>query len=286
MEKNKIRNALIITGASGSMGAAAVKAMAANGYDIIMACRNLEKAGQVRREIIKKQLPSARIYPLKLDLSEMSSVRSFVASVIELSQRENLQITGLFNNAGVINRRYSLTSDGLERTLATNYVGPYLLTRLLLPYLSQNAHIVNMVSLTCRYAAVDKDIFQKGEKSFRQLRTYADSKLALLLFSIALGRKLKDKGIHVNVSDPGVVNSNMLSMGRWYDPLADVIFRPFCKSPQKGAIPAIKALQTDSTLMYFKGNSHTPIPAVYASHVLIEWLWQKTEEVTGFTAIP
>ncbi len=272
-----MRKAIIVTGATGSMGAAAVRALASKGITVVMACRNIEKALAIRSEITGKD-SSASIYPLRLDLSRLSSIREFVNDVTSLAARDGFELTGLFNNAGVINRRYGLSDDGIERTLATNYVGPYLLTRLLLPYLSDGAHIVNMVSLTCRLASVRKDFLNLPIRKFRQLGTYAGTKMALLLFSTELAERLArdQRHIHVNVADPGVVNSNMLSMGRWFDPLADVLFRPLCKSPENGVKPALNAMEYDGSAMYFKGDSQKPIARRYHRHKLKRWLWQQT----------
>ena len=140
-------NRTIVTGASGAMGEAAVRALARDGRSVVMACRNLEKAEAVRSRILA-DLPGADISIGRLDLSSLDSVRAFADS---LGQE---QVSALFNNAGVISRGYSLTGDGLENTFAVNYFGPFLLTRLLLPLMDPEASIVNMVSLTCRYVSV------------------------------------------------------------------------------------------------------------------------------------
>ena len=279
-----MKGTIIVTGATGSMGAAAVRQLTDKGYSVIMACRNMEKADNVRKDIIVRN-PSAAVYSLHLNLSDPDSIREFASTASALISDEGLELVGLFNNAGIINRSYGLTDNGIERTLATNYIGPYLLTRLLLPAMANDARIVNMVSLTCRYASVGQDLFDRPESRFSQLGTYADTKLALLLFSISLAGRLSGnaRNIRVNVADPGIVNSNMLSMGRWFDPLADVLFRPFCKSPEKGVQPAINALHTGSSLMYFKGNGCKPIPEKYKSHPDIEWLWNKTAELCSLT---
>lgn len=279
-----MKGTIIVTGATGSMGAAAVRQLTDKGYSVIMACRNMEKADNVRKDIIVRN-PSAAIYSLHLNLSDPDSIREFASTASALISDEGLELVGLFNNAGIINRSYGLTDNGIERTLATNYIGPYLLTRLLLPAMANDARIVNMVSLTCRYASVGQDLFDRPESRFSQLGTYADTKLALLLFSISLAGRLSGnaRNIRVNVADPGIVNSNMLSMGCWFDPLADALFRPFCKSPEKGVQPAINALHTGSSLMYFKGNGCKPIPEKYKSHPDIEWLWNKTAELCSLT---
>ena len=147
---------VVITGASGAMGEAAVRALARDGRSVLMACRNLEKAALVRSRIIA-DLPEADISIGRLDLASLSSVCTFVGG---LGQEP---IEALFNNAGVISRSYSLTTDGLENTFAVNYFGPFLLTRLLLPKMEPDARIVNMVSLTCRYVSIDESSLRPKE---------------------------------------------------------------------------------------------------------------------------
>lgn len=276
-----MKSAIIITGATGSMGSSAVRSLAAEGHTVIMACRNMEKADSISREILA-DIPAAQLFPLQVDISRMDSVRAFVAKTLELTERNSLAITGLLNNAGIINREFRATDDGLENTLATNFLGPFLLTGLLLPHLSDDAHIVNMVSLTCRFASIGRDFFCPDPKRFSQLGTYAGTKLALLLSSVTLNERLRQQGcrISVNVADPGVVNSNMLHMGRWFDPLADIVFRPLCSSPDKGIRPALNALHSDRTGMYFRKDSFEPIPSRYLSDSRKDWLWQEAERLT------
>ncbi|MDO5316941.1 MAG: SDR family NAD(P)-dependent oxidoreductase [bacterium] len=260
---------MIITGATGSIGSEAVRAMAKRGYAVIMACRNVEKGEAVKRRLLEEN-PSARLQVMQVDMASLKSVNRFVESLKD----QGVALSGLFNNAGVMNRSFALTEDGFEQTVAVNYLAPYLLTRRLMPLFLPDAHVVNMVSLTCHLAHVDRDFFDKKEDDFRQLGTYGDSKLALLLFTIALSQRAD---FHVNMADPGVVNSKMLHMSRWYDGLADRVFRPFCKSPEKGALPAVNALTTEERLRFFNGNRCRKVPRKYMDNPQIEWLWATTE---------
>ncbi len=261
---------IIITGASGSMGAAATLSLASQGHSILMACRNTVKAGVIRDNVLAR-VPDAEIEIKHLDLSYMDSVCEFVN---ELGAEP---VAALFNNAGTISRGYSLTSDGLENTFAVNYFGPYLLTRLLVPKMNQDARIVNMVSLTCRFVSIDENSLRPESKDFSQLGTYARSKLALLRFSQELSRRFPE--LKVNLADPGIVNSNMISMGRWFDPLADRLFRPFCKSPDRGVQPALSALYSPEKNRLFVGNRCKNIPARFSDPVLDLRLWQETESI-------
>ena len=261
---------VVITGASGAMGEAAVRALARDGRSVLMACRNLEKVALARSRIIA-DLPTADISIGRLDLASLSAVCTFVGG---LGQEP---IEALFNNAGVISRSYSLTTDGLENTFAVNYFGPFLLTRLLLPKMEPDARIVNMVSLTCRYVSIDESSLRPKEKDFSQLGTYARSKLALLRFSRELARR--NPGLRINLADPGIVNSNMIDLGHWFDPLADILFRPFCKSPERGVQPAVSALSSDVRNRYFVGSKCKDIPARYDDPDLDLRLWEETERI-------
>ena len=263
-------NRTIVTGASGAMGEAAVRALARDGRSVVMACRNLEKAEAVRSRILA-DLPGADISIGRLDLSSLDSVRAFADS---LGQEP---VSRLFNNAGVISRGYSLTGDGLENTFAVNYFGPFLLTRLLLPLMDPEASIVNMISLTCRYVSVTEKSLHPSADEFSQLGTYARSKLALLRFSRELARR--NPGLHINLADPGIVNSNMIDLGHWFDPLADILFRPFCKSPERGVQPALSALASDGRNRYFVGRKIMDIPARFEDPNLDLRLWEETERI-------
>ena len=251
------------------MGKAAVMELARKGRSVIMACRNMQK-GEVARQEILAQVPGATLQLLPLDLGSLNSVREFVAVVRDSAP------AGLLNNAGTMPSHYSLTQDGIEQTVAVNYVGPYLLTRLLLDHFAPDAHIVNVISLTAKYARIDEDLLQKGPEDFHQLRTYATSKLALMLFSIELAKRTP---MHVNMSDPGIVSSNMIDLGRWFDPLADIFFKPLCKRPEQGVAPALTALESDATMKLFKGNKCLDVKERFLEHPLAGLLWQKTADL-------
>ena len=257
----------IITGASGSIGAAVTRALAERGEAVVMACRNPEKARSVRERILA-EFPAADLEIRPLDLSSLDSVRSFAASF------DGERISSLFNNAGAINREYVLTGDGLEKTFAVNYFAPVLLTLLLLSRMDPDARIVNMVSLTCHFVSLTGSALRPAPEEFSQLGTYARSKLALLHFSLELARRRPD--LRINVADPGIVNSNMISMGRWFDPLADHLFRPFCKSPEMGAVPALAALSSAGRNRYFVGKRCLEMPRRYVDPVKDRQLFEET----------
>jgi len=260
----------VVTGATGAMGAAAAEALAAEGRAVVMACRNRAKAEAVRADILTR-FPEARLEIRELDLSSPASVRRFSEAV------EPGAISALFNNAGAISRGYGLTGDGLENTFAVNYFGPWLLTCLLADKMPEGGHVVNMVSLTCRFVRIDTDSLRPGPETFSQLGTYARSKRALLSFSRELARRRPD--LHVHVADPGVVASGMIDLGHWYDPLADFLFKPLCKRPEDGVRPALAALSAGDTDQYFFGKGHRPIPRRYQTPELDLALWEETDRM-------
>ena len=274
MEKSKI----IVTGATGSIGLAAVKSLLSKDLPVIMACRNIKKADSQRDDLIK-QFPHSEIDIIELDLNSLASIRAFVEEI----KNQGFKVDKLLNNAGIICRDFTVNDDGFETTLAVNYLGPLYLSKLMIPLMDDGLNIVNTVSVTRGVSKLDEHFFDLDKKRFSQLGTYGKAKYALFLSSLTLSEKIKNGS--VNLTDPGVVDSNMISMHRWFDPLADVLFRPFCKSPEKGAIPAVNALlqpiansqqPTTRNVKLFSGNRSKVIPQKHYDNPLRKWLWEES----------
>lgn len=117
-----------------------------------------------------------------------------------------------------------------------------------------------------------------SKRKYSQLGNYALSKRALIYFCVALSRRT---GIKVNMADPGIVNTNMIRMDRWFDPLTDLIFRPICYSPEKGARPAVNALGSDQSCRYFSGTGNAPVHERYLDDKVIDLLWDETSRLLG-----
>ena len=278
MEKSKI----IVTGATGSIGLAAVKSLLSKDLPVIMACRNIKKADSQRDSLIK-EFPHSEIDVLELDLNSLASIRAFVEEI----KNQGFKVDKLLNNAGIICRDFTVNDDGFETTLAVNYLGPLYLSKLMIPLMDDGFNIVNTVSVTRGVSKLDEHFFDLDKKRFSQLGTYGKAKYALFLSSLTLSEKIKNGS--VNLTDPGVVDSNMISMHRWFDPLADVLFRPFCKSPEKGAIPAVNALLYKSTdngqqstdllqrnVKLFSGNKSKVISQKHYDNPIRKWLWEES----------
>lgn len=229
----------IITGADGGMGTEITRAVALAGYRILMACYDPQKAEEKRQKLIK-ETGNTDIEVRRIDLASLDTVAAFADYLLGRGERVSL----LMNNAGTMETERRITVDGLERTVSVNYVGPYLLTRKLLPLMGEGTRVVNMVSCTYAIGRLDfPEFFLKGKKgSFWRIPIYSNTKLALTLFTLELAERVKDKGIVVNAADPGIVSTDIITMHMWFDPLTDILFRPFIRTPRKGAATAVSLL--------------------------------------------
>lgn len=135
----------IVTGANGGIGKAITEALAKSGCQVVMACRNRQKAEQVRQQIVSLSGNSG-IEIEELDLASFASVKEFAARLLQGGEK----IEALINNAGVMCREFGLTEDGMEQMLQVNYASPWLLTHLLLPALAEGGRIINTSSCTYR----------------------------------------------------------------------------------------------------------------------------------------
>ena len=243
MESNKKESSrqklAVITGADGGMGTEITRAVAQAGYRVIMASCRKQKAEAVRRTLLHDHR-DLQIEVRRLDLASLASVAEFANILLE----ESYPITLLMNCAGTMETGLHITEDGLERTVSVNYVGPYLLTRKLLPLMHAGSRVVNMVSCTYAIGHLDfPDFFTRGRRGgFWRIPIYSNTKLALTLFTIDLAERVRDRGIVVNAADPGIVSTDIITMHMWFDPLTDLLFRPFIRTPRQGADTAIRLL--------------------------------------------
>lgn len=270
----------VITGADGDMGTEITRAVAMAGYRVVMACYNMEKALQRRQQLIV-ETGQRQIVCEYLDLSSLPTVAEFADRLLQRKEKISL----LMNNAGTMETARNTTVDGLERTVSVNYVGPYLLTRKLLPLMDRGSRIVNMVSCTYAIGRLDfPDFFTKGRKGvFWRIPIYSNTKLALTLFTLKLADELCERGITVNAADPGIVSTDMITMHMWFDPLTDIFFRPFIRTPRQGADTAIRLLLDKewagtSGRLFVSGHPKT-LSAKYTPHVQQDELWKRTEQI-------
>ncbi len=218
----------IVTGANSGIGKATALGLARLGGTLVLACRNAER-GEAAREEITRATGNDKMSVMIVDMANQASIRSFA----EEFRRTHNRLNALVNNAGVFRRHRHVTADGLEETFAVNYLGGFLLTHLLLDLLKASApsRVVNVSSSAHEGGRIHFDDLQ-GEGRYSGFRAYGQSKLAQVLFTYELARRLEGSGVTVNACHPGVIRTNF---GRDDWPWAVHLVRPFFKSPERGA---------------------------------------------------
>lgn len=231
----------MVTGANGAIGREICRGVARHGDRLIVACRDAAKSHALV-EWLHREVPGCSVDEVGLDLADEDSVRRCV----DILRKLPLLPDGLINNAGVMRRSYGTDAHGRELTMTVNYHNTRLLTELLTDAFPRMRRVVFTTSIT-RLMPV-----RKGAR-FHQLRTYGASKRAITDWARQLcteSDKARREGMEpattYNCADPGVVDTGMIRMQRWYDRLADRFFRPLIRTPRQGAIPALRAYYTPS----------------------------------------
>lgn len=196
----------IVTGANSGIGLETAAALVGLGATVILACRDETKGADALRNIEARR-GSGKSVVMKLDLASMRSIRDFAG---EFQHRFN-RIDVLVNNAGIMPGKRQVTADGFEMIFGVNHLGHYLLTRLLLDSLKRSApaRVVVVASTMHHRGNLDFDDLQ-SEKRFGPMSVYSNSKLANVMFSHALARRLEGSGVTSNCLHPGVVRTNIV----------------------------------------------------------------------------
>jgi NAD(P)-dependent dehydrogenase (short-subunit alcohol dehydrogenase family) len=227
----------IVTGADSGIGKATSLGLAQMGATVVMVCRDRTKGEEAQNEIKTKSGNDA----IDLLLAELSSQDS-IRQLVENFQQHYTQLHVLINNAGGVNLSRRVTVDGFEMTFAVNYLAPFLLTNLLLDKLkaSAPARIVNVSSESHESGYIKMDDLQL-EKKYRLMRAYGQSKLALVLFTYELARRLQGTGVTANCLHPGFVATNIgqSGVGRVGRSIVKLIFSSLGISPEEGAKTSI-----------------------------------------------
>ena len=271
----------VITGTTHGIGRVTSRELARAGYTVVMLCRNLAAAQAVREEILG-QYPKAAVHVVHCDLSSLSSVRSSADTV----SRRFEQIDVLINNAGMTSMRHRMSAEGFELTFATNYLGPFLLTALLEPKLSARARIVNVASRVHYRGRLNLDGIRNPRAPYGAQAAYAQSKLANVLHTFALARRLADTQVSCNCLHPGVVATSLLP--RWLR-IIKPLLSPQIVNAERGARTTLQlALAQDLGAVsgrYFDENGIAQPAAPLANDVqLQESLWAASARWVGITA--
>lgn len=191
---------VLITGGNAGVGKATAIEMLRRGAEVIIACRSLERAKTAREEIVAAAGGCTDIAVMKLDLASFKSIREFVEQFKAHYQRLDI----LINNAAVMTYDRGLTADGLETQIGVNHFGHFLLTNLLVDELHRAApsRVINISSLAHLGAELDKDDLM-SDKGYTMIGTYRKSKLANVLFTKELARRMAPLGITSYSLHPG-----------------------------------------------------------------------------------
>jgi len=225
------RKVCMITGANSGIGKETAEKLAELGAVVVMVCRSKERGEKAMAEV-KRRSRSDSVELLLADLASLDSVRALAKEFQE--KHDTLHV--LVNNAGVARVRRSSTVDGFETTFQVDYLSHFLLTNLLLETLKKSApsRIINVSSASHYGGHLDFDDLQM-KKGYGVMKAYSRAKLAQVLFTYELSRRLKGTGVTVNCLHPGAVATNM--WGRPMGPFSFLakISRLFLISPEKGA---------------------------------------------------
>ncbi len=230
MEEATMRGKVcLVTGATTGIGREVALGLAQTGATVVLACRTKER-GEAARAYIAERSGSTSCDILTADLSLLTSISRLAKEF----RKHYPRLDVLVNNAGANFSRRTLTPDGIEATLATNFVGPFLLTNLLLDVLkaSAPARVVNVAS--GMLAPVEFDDLRR-EKGYKQMAAYAQSKMALVMFTYELSRRLEGSGVTANCMTPGMVRTSLGRDVKGFLRLFLTIMSPMMKSPKQGA---------------------------------------------------
>ena len=229
----------MITGANSGIGKATAIGLANLGATLILVCRDQARAEKAIAEIKEKTDNDS----IDLMISDLSSQKEIHNLVKEFKSRyDNLHV--LINNAGVNLSKHSLTEDGIETTFAVNYLAQYMLSILFFDILKKSApaRIVNVAS-SVQAKSIDFDNLN-GDKHYSQLKAYAQSKLAVVLFTYEFARRTIGTGVSVNCLHPGYVKTNMIRNFRPFVKYFYHLVGLFMKSPKRGAKTSIYLAST------------------------------------------
>ncbi len=282
-EPDLLGRTCLVTGASSGIGKEIARGLAGLHASVVLACRN-EQRGEASRNDIVRATGNSDVVVILVDLSSQQSIRLFADDFKQKCRRLHV----LVNNAGIYISRRVLTVDGLESTFAINHVGYFLLTNLLLDVLkaSAPARIINIASQAHRNGRIDFENL-RGERAYSGMRAYSQSKLANVLFTYELARRLEGSGVTVNCVHPGVVRTNFGRDSGGYMSVIVRILAPFMRSPQKGAETAIY-LASSKKLEHVTGKYYADLTEKRSSSLsynegLATRLWKVSNQLTCLT---
>ena len=271
----------IVTGANTGIGKETAFGLARLGATVVMVCRDRERGEAAQREI-KQQSRNDRLELMIYDFSSQNSIRQFAKDFKQLHDRLDV----LVNNAGVVLRVRSMTEDGLESTFAINHLGYFLVTNLLLDVLKKSApsRIVSVASTAHKYGKLDLNAWPTG-RDYSSFAAYANSKLANVLFTYELARRLEGTGVTANCLHPGGVGTNLF---RGLPKFLQALIKLVTISPERGARTSIYLASSPEvegvTGKYFARRRQQKSSQASHNEEAGRRLWELSAELTGLNA--
>jgi NAD(P)-dependent dehydrogenase (short-subunit alcohol dehydrogenase family) len=274
----------IVTGANSGIGKELTLGLAQMGARVVMVCRSAEK-GKAALEEIRREFGSSQVDLLIADMSWQASVRSLAEQI----QQKYPRVDVLVNNAGGATPARELSADGIEMTLATNHLGPALLTLLLLDMLKASApsRIVNVSSEAQRRTRLEMNDLQFERRKYRGIAAYAQSKLLMNAFTFELARRLAGTGVTANCLHPGVVATNIWSANPapLIAKLIIAVMKPFMLTSKQGAeVPLYLATSPEVAQVsgeYFIKSRPAKSNPLSRDPKLMSEVWQCTGKMTN-----
>ena len=227
---------VLVTGANSGVGFKTAEIAISLGADVILACRNMERAQEARLKLLC-DYPEASISVIQLDLASLTSIDAFCKE-LEGSQ---VDIDVFVNNAGAFRQPGKKTADGFDLVIGTNYIGTYCLSERLLPYLSSLPHevvYVNTISIIHKIATVDyADFYYERRKHYPAFPVYARSKLCLAKYTYAQAQRYEGSNVRILMNHPGMTLTPMglNALGNGIKRLTGIV-ETLSNSPEKSAL--------------------------------------------------
>jgi NAD(P)-dependent dehydrogenase (short-subunit alcohol dehydrogenase family) len=270
----------IVTGSNSGIGKETAIGLARMGATIVMVVRDKQR-GETARAEITEMTGNKSIDLMLCDMSLMSAIKDFAKEFRSKYSAANV----LINNAGAVFNRREVTAEGFERTLAVDYLGPFLLTHELLDVLKAGApsRVVNVSSGLHKSATVDLEDLQ-SEKNYRGMKVYGKAKLMLIMFTYELAKHLAGTGITVNALMPGFVATNLgKNSGGVLSQLMFAMVRPMQTNAKKGAETSIYLASSpdvkDETGKIFEKSQEVASSPLSYDEALRKQLWDSTEKM-------
>jgi NAD(P)-dependent dehydrogenase (short-subunit alcohol dehydrogenase family) len=269
----------VVTGATSGIGKAAATALARLGATVVLVGRD-----RGRTETAAAEIGSVSASPPRAEIADLASLEQVRGLAGRLAGLERIDV--LVNNAGLVLGERRITEDGFEYVFALNHLAPFLLTSLLLPKLTASAPARVVTVTSDAHSAARLDLSDPNlERGWDSWRSYANSKLANILFTRELARRLDGTGVTASCAHPGVVRTGFGRDARPLLRLGVTIARPFMLSPERGADTIVYLASSpdvaDQTGGYYVKRQRRDPSAAARDDATARTLWEISEKMTG-----